>query len=142
MELLDHRVTKAQRNTMDKLELENRISERIIKCAIEVHKQLGPGLLESIYEECLCKEFELNGVKYLRQKEIPIVYKNIKLPERYRIDLVVENVVIAEIKCVGTILPVHQAQLLTYLKLTGLNLWLILNFNADLMKNGIKRMAL
>ncbi|MFH1504494.1 MAG: GxxExxY protein [Candidatus Omnitrophota bacterium] len=127
---------------MDKLELRNRISEKIIKCAIEVHKHLGHGLLESIYEECLCKEFELNKVKYLRQKEIPIVYKNIKLAEKYRIDLIVENIVIVEMKCVENILPVHQAQLLTYLKLTGLSIGLILNFNTDLMKNGVKRMVL
>ncbi len=134
-----HRGTVTQSNT---LELENKISQKIIKCAIEVHKQLGPGLLESIYEECLCKEFELNGIKYTRQKELPIIYKNIKLSERYRIDLIVEELVIVEIKCVEAILPVHQAQVLTYLRLTGLRLGLILNFNTEVLKKGIKRVVL
>ena len=135
----NHKVTKSQRNNLEK---EDRISKEIIRCAIEVHKQLGPGLLESIYEECLCKEFEFNEIKYTKQKEIPIVYKNVKLPEKYRIDLIIEDMVIIEIKCVESILPVHQSQLLTYLKLTGLRLGLILNFNTNLMKNGIKRVVL
>ncbi|PIW32622.1 MAG: GxxExxY protein [bacterium (Candidatus Ratteibacteria) CG_4_9_14_3_um_filter_41_21] len=139
MKTFNHRVTKPQRNNLEK---EDKISKEIIRCAIEVHKQLGPGLLESIYEECLCKEFKFNEIKYTRQKEIPIIYKNIELPEKYRIDLVVEDFIITEIKCVENILPVHQAQLLTYLKLTGLRLGLILNFNSDLMKNGIKRVVL
>ena len=134
---VNHKDAKAQRN----LEIENEISEKIIKCAIEVHKHLGPGLLESIYEECLCKEFELNEIEYEKQKEIPIIYKGTELNQKYRIDLIVDNKVI-EIKCVEEILPVHQAQLLTYLKLTGLKLCLILNFNTDLMKNGIKRVFL
>lgn len=88
---------------------ENEISEKIIKCAIEIHRELGPGLLESIYEECLCKEFELNSICYKRQKEIPIYYKNIRLNENYRIDLIVEEAVIVEIKCIENILPVHCA---------------------------------
>jgi GxxExxY protein len=124
------------------LEEENKISERIIKSAIEVHRNLGPGLLESVYEECLCKEFELTNIKYIRQKELPIIYKNSELSIKYRIDLLVENMVIVEVKCVDSILPVHQAQLLTYLKLTGMKLGLILNFNAELLKKGIKRVAL
>ncbi len=139
MKTLNHKDTETQRN---KLKFENKISEKIIKCAIEVHKQLGPGLLESIYEECLCKEFELEGIKYVRQKEMPIIYKGAELPERYRVDLVIEDIVIVETKCVETILPVHQAQILTYLRLTGLRLGLILNFKTDLMKNGIKRVVL
>lgn len=134
-----HRDTETQRNNF---EIENKITDKIIKSAIEVHQYLGPGLLESIYEECLCKEFELNGIKYLRQKELPIKYKNITLAEKYRADLIVENKVLVEIKCVENILPVHKAQLLTYLKLTGLRIGLILNFYTDLLKRGIKRIAL
>ena len=104
---------------------------------------MGPGLLELlIYEECLCKEFELNSIQYQWQKEIPIVYKTVRLKEKYRIDLVVQNKVVVEIKCVKTISSVHQAQILTYLRLSGLKLGLILNFNTNLIKNGIKRMSL
>ena len=124
------------------MDAENILTERIIHCAIEVHKQLGPGLLESVYEECLCREFEVEGLKYERQKEIPIFYKGEPLKEKYRLDLVAEKTVIIEIKCVDTILPVHKAQLLTYLKLTGIKLGLILNFNVSLMKHGIKRMIM
>lgn len=140
MRITYHRGTETQRKKQ--YMRENEVSEKIIKCAIETHKELGPGLLESIYEECLCKEFELEGIDYKRQKEIPIRYRNIQLNENYRIDLIVEDMVIVEIKCVENILPVHNAQLLTYLKLTGLKLGLILNFNFDLLKNGIKRIIL
>lgn len=124
------------------MDTENIITERIIKCAIEVHKQLGPGLLESVYEECLCREFDANGLKFERQKEIPIFYKGTQLSEKYRLDMVVEKAVIIELKCTDAILPVHQAQLLTYMKLTGIKLGLILNFNVHLMRQGIKRMIL
>jgi GxxExxY protein len=134
-----HRDTESPRGKFDD---ENKITEKIIKSAIEVHKNLGPGLLESIYEECLYKEFELNNINFIRQKELPIVYKNITLTEKYRVDLIVENSIIIEIKCVENILPVHEAQLLTYLKLTGLRVGLILNFYSDIMKNGIKRIVL
>ena len=141
---LDHKATETRRpqRMNDNLSRENEVSHKIIKGAIEVHRELGPGLLESIYEECVCKEFDLNKIKYNRQKEIPIVYKNIGLNQKYRIDLIVEDCVIVELKCVENILPVYQAQLLSYLKLTGLRLGLILNFNVNLMKNGIKRIIL
>ncbi|MDI6783569.1 MAG: GxxExxY protein [bacterium] len=143
MENQDHRGAETQSNPEKNILVEeNKITEKIIKCAIEVHKQLGPGLLESIYEVCLCKEFELDGLKYTQQKELPIVYKNIELPERYRVDLIVEDKIVVEIKCVESILPVHQAQVLTYLRLTGLKLGLILNFYSELMKKGIKRIIL
>ena len=121
---------------------ENIITERIIKCAIEVHRTLGPGLLESIYEECLCKEFDLDGLPYTRQKELPIQYKGMVLSEKYRLDLVVNEAVVVELKCVEMILPVHVAQVLTYLKLTKMKLGLLLNFNTDMMKRGIKRVIL
>lgn len=134
-----HRGTVAQRNRLEEV---NKITENIIKCAIEVHRNLGPGLLESIYEECLCKEFDLNNIEYKRQKELPIIYKNDELSIKYRIDIIVENSVIVEVKCVESILPVHQAQLLTYLKLTGMKIGLILNFYTELLKKGIKRVAL
>jgi len=124
------------------LDTENIITERIIKCAIEVHRTLGPGLLESIYEECLCKEFDLDGLPYTRQKELPIQYKGMVLSEKYRLDLVVNEAVVVELKCVEMILPVHVAQVLTYLKLTKMKLGLLLNFNTDMMKRGIKRVIL
>ncbi|HAD81413.1 MAG: GxxExxY protein [Candidatus Edwardsbacteria bacterium RIFOXYD12_FULL_50_11] len=124
------------------MDTENIITERIIKCAIEVHRTLGPGLLESIYEECLCKEFDLDGLPYTRQKELPIQYKGMVLSEKYRLDLVVNEAVVVELKCVEMILPVHVAQVLTYLKLTKMKLGLLLNFNTDMMKRGIKRVIL
>lgn len=124
------------------MDTENIITERIIKCAIEVHRTLGPGLLESIYEECLCREFDLDGLPYSRQKELPIQYKGLVLSEKYRLDLVVNDAVVVEVKCVETILPVHVAQVLTYLKLTKMKLGLRLNFNTDMMKRGIKRVIL
>lgn len=138
----DHRDSEAQSSPSNILIIENKITEQIIGCAIEVHKQLGPGLLESIYEVCLVKEFELAGLKYSQQKELPIVYKNIELHEHYRTDLIVEDKIVVEVKCVESILPVHQAQVLTYLRLTGLKLGLILNFYTELMKKGIKRVIL
>ena len=124
------------------MDTENIITERIIKCAIEVHRTLGPGLLESIYEECLCKQFDLDGLPYTRQKELPIQYKGMVLSEKYRLDLVVNEAVVVELKCVEMILPVHVAQVLTYLKLTKMKLGLLLNFNTDMMKRGIKRVIL
>jgi GxxExxY protein len=121
MQNQDHRDSETQSSQRNDLVEENKITEQIIGCTIEVHKQLGPGLLESIYEVCLCKEFKLQGLKYSQQKELPIVYKKIELPERYRVDLIVEDKIVVEIKCVESILPVHQAQVLTYLRLTGFN---------------------
>jgi len=110
----------------------NTITEKIIGCCIEVHKNLGPGLLESAYEECLAFE---------RQKPVPITYKNIKLDCGYRIDILVENIVIIELKTVDAINPVHEAQILTYLKFANKKIGLLINFNVILLKNGIKRYA-
>lgn len=118
------------------------LSGKIINCAIEVHKQLGPGLLESIYEECLAKELEIQNIKFQRQLRIPIKYKGFDLGTDYRIDILVEDLIILELKAVEQILPVHKAQLLTYLKLSGKKLGLLLNFNVPVLKNGIKRMIL
>lgn len=120
---------------------ENDLSKKIIGAAIEVHKILGPGLLESTYEKCLCRELELKGLCIEIQKSLPVEYKGIKIDSGYRLDLVVENSVIVELKSVEKILPIHEAQLLTYLKLTGLKLGLIINFNVPVLKNGLKRIV-
>lgn len=120
---------------------ENELSNKIIGAAIEVHKILGPGLLESTYEECLCKELNLIGLSFERQKPLPINYKGVYLDCGYRLDLVVESCVIVELKSIDRLLPIHQAQLLTYLKLTGLKLGLLINFNVPILKNDIKRVV-
>ena len=125
---------------IDSMEI-NELTGSVIGAAIEVHKTLGPGLLESIYEECLCRELELREISYERQKEIPIEYKGSKLDCSYRIDILVANKLILEIKAREVIQGVHEAQLLTYLKLTGLKVGLLINFNVPVLKEGIKRIA-
>jgi GxxExxY protein len=123
--------------------LHEELTERVIGAAIEVHRALGPGLLESAYEECLCHEFHLQGISFERQRPLPVEYKGVKLDCGYRLDLLVENKVIIEIKCVEHVLPVHEAQLLTYLKMTGMRVGLILNFNVPtLTKGGMVRKVL
>jgi GxxExxY protein len=119
----------------------NALTGEVIRAAIEVHKALGPGLLESTYEECLCHELKLRGLPFKRQKEIPIEYKGIKLDCGYRIDLLVADKVIIEIKACEELQRIHQAQLLTYLKLTGIKVGLLINFNVPVLKDGIKRMS-
>ena len=119
----------------------NQLSGKIIGAAIEVHKALGPGLLESTYEECLCHEFKLRGLSFERQKSLPVSYKEIKLNCGYRLGVVVENRIILELKSCQSIEPIHKAQLLTYLKLSDLRLGLILNFNVTIMKAGIMRIV-
>ncbi|GAB4544463.1 MAG: GxxExxY protein [Anaerolineales bacterium] len=120
---------------------ENATTQRIIKCAIEVHKQLGPGLLESIYENALAVEFEMEGLSYKQQLEIPVIYKNRRLGD-YRLDLLVEEMVIAEVKSAERFDPVFEAQILTYLRLTKKRVGLLVNFNTRLVKDGIKRFIL
>jgi GxxExxY protein len=120
---------------------ENNISSKVIGAAIEVHKQLGPGLLESTYEACLLYELEEQGLEVKRQMALPIVYKKVKLNAGYRIDLLIENKVIVEIKSVEALADIHTAQLLTYLKLKDLKLGLLINFNEVLLKNGIRRIV-
>ncbi len=122
--------------------IENPLSRAIIGAAIEVHKQLGPGLLESAYEECLAHEFSLRQIPFERQKPLPVVYKEVKLDVGYRLDFLVNNLVVVELKAVDKLAPIHEAQIITYLKLTGCKLGLLLNFNVRLMKNGIKRVVL
>jgi len=119
----------------------NKITGEIIGAAIEVHKVLGPGLLENIYEECLCVELIRRGMSFERQKELPILYKDAKLECGYRLDLLVENKIIVELKACEILLPIHEAQLLTYLKLSGNKLGLLINFNVPVLKEGIKRLA-
>ena len=119
----------------------NQLSSRIIGAAIEVHKTLGPGLLESTYEECLCHELVLKGLKYDRQVNLPVHYKDKKLDCGYRVDVIVERSVILELKAVDAILPIHKAQLLTYLKLSNIQLGLLLNFNIPLMRDGVHRIV-
>jgi len=118
----------------------NIISGKIVDCAFKVHTELGPGLLESVYEICLVKELILTGCKVERQVYLPVVYKSEELKLDFRIDLLVENEIVVELKAIDGILPVHQAQLLTYLKLSGKKLGLLINFNVPLIKDGIKRM--
>jgi len=118
---------------------ENELSTIIIGLAIEVHKQLGPGLLESSYEHCLAYELRANGLNLKQQVALPIVYKRVKLDAGYRIDLLVEDKVIVEIKAVDVLADIHSAQLLTYLKLRDLKIGLLINFNNVVLKEGIKR---
>ena len=120
----------------------NDLTGEVIGAAIEVHRILGPGLLESIYEECLCIEFDKRKIPYQRQKEIPIEYKGTKLDSTHRLDIIVSNNLIVELKACDSIQPVHEAQVLTYLKLTGIKVGLLINFNVPLLKEGIKRFIL
>lgn len=119
----------------------NQISDRVIGCAIDVHRSLGPGLLESAYEECLSYELIQSGFSFQRQLTLPLIYKEIRLDCGYRIDLLVEELIVLELKTVEMILPVHEAQLITYLKLTGCPIGLIINFNVPLFKDGIRRLV-
>ncbi|WP_299246635.1 GxxExxY protein [uncultured Aquimarina sp.] len=118
---------------------EDEISKIIIGCAIEVHRNLGPGLLESAYQECLCYELKKKGLKLHKEKPLPVIYKDIKLDQGYRINILVENKVVIELKTVEHFTDVHSAQVLTYLKLGEYKLGLLINFHVSLLKNGIKR---
>ncbi len=120
----------------------NKITESIIGASIEVHKSLGPGLLESAYEKCLEYELKLRNLKVDRQIPIPVVYKDLHLEYGYRIDLLVENTVIVEIKSVDALHPVHEAQILTYMKFAEKKIGLLINFNVKLLKQGLKRYIL
>jgi GxxExxY protein len=118
------------------------LSGKVIGCAIEVHRNLGPGLLESAYERCLSFELLANNIHHLVQKELPIKYKRIDLDCEYRIDLLIEGKLIVELKSVEKILPIHEAQILTYMKLANIDTGLLINFNVPLLKEGIKRFVL
>ncbi len=128
---MNHRDTETQRDAL---------TEQIIGAAIEVHRALGPGLLESAYEECLCVELGLRGIRFRSQVDLPVVYKEHRTATGYRLDLVVDDSVAVEIKAVERLLPLHEAQLLTYLRLSGIATGLLLNFNVPVLKDGIRRM--
>ncbi len=117
----------------------NRLTEQIIKCCINVHKELGPGLMESIYEICLIEELEMDGFKVESQVEVPVYFKGKKLNKIFIIDLLIEGSIILELKSVASILPVHEAQLVSYLKISNKKLGLLINFNVPLLINGIRR---
>jgi GxxExxY protein len=124
------------------LSYDSDLSERVIGLAIEVHRHLGPGLLESAYEECLCFELKQTGIEHLRQVSLPVVYKDVRLDCGYRMDIVVERALILEIKATERVTPVHEAQMLTYLRLSGLQVGLLLNFHSVALRHGLRRFVL
>ena len=119
----------------------NDFTEQIIGAAIEVHRELGPGLLESAYEPCLCRELSLPGIRFEQQRPLPVSYKGVKIDCGYRLDVLVEGQVLIELKSVAKLLPIHEAQVLTYLKLGGWQVGLLMNFNVCLMKDGVRRLV-
>ena len=118
------------------------LTERIIGFGIEVHRALGPGLLESAYEECLCYELAQSGLGFRRQVLLPVIYKDVRLDCGHRLDLVVKNAVVVELKSVERLLPIHDAQIITYLKLSDLKIGLLMNFHSATLKDGIRRFSL
>jgi GxxExxY protein len=117
------------------------LTSEIINAAIEVHRALGPGLLESAYEQCLCRELELRGIPFVQQQPVPVEYKGVRLECGYRLDLCVASRIVVEVKAVSELVKIHDAQVLTYLRLTGMSVGLLLNFNVPLMKDGIRRIV-
>jgi GxxExxY protein len=141
--MMNHRGAEAQRkNLMVVEEPRDPLTQQVIGAAIEVHRVLGPGLLESAYEECLCLELSLRGIPFHRQVPLPIAYKGVTLECGYRMDLVVPERLVIEVKTVEKILSVHEAQLLTYLRLSGIKTGLLINFHTAMIKDGIRRMVL
>jgi len=134
--MIHHEGTKGTKGTKERALV---VSQAIIGAAIEVHRQLGPGLLESVYELALCRELWLRGLRVERQVPVPVTYKGAELESQIRLDLLVESVVVVEIKAADRLAPVHRAQLLTYLKLTGNPVGLLFNFNVELLKHGMRR---
>ena len=130
------------KNSIGENLFERQLTEQIIGAAIEVHKHLGPGLLESAYLLCMARELDIRNIKFEKELPLPIEYKGVKLGSGYRLDLFVEEKVIVELKSVDAIEDVHKAQLMTYLKLTGCKVGLLINFNVSLLKNGIERLVL
>ena len=120
----------------------NELTDAIIGAAMEVHRMLGPGLLESTYEMCLCRELSIRGITFERQVPIPVEYKGVKLDCGYRADIVVDETILIEIKAVDSVLSIHDAQLLSYLKLGGWKIGLLINFNVELLKHGLRRRVL
>ncbi len=118
------------------------LSGKVIGCAIEVHRELGPGLLESAYEQCLAHELSMHEIPFRLQVPVPVEYKGLKLESGYRIDLLIDDTLIVELKSVDRLQPLHEAQLLTYMKLAGMKTGLLINFNVRVLKHGIKRFVL
>jgi GxxExxY protein len=125
----------------DSRAMANELSNRIIGAAIEVHRELGPGLLESAYEACLCREFALREIPFERQVPVPVHYKGMEIDCAYRIDILVSGLVVIELKAIEKLEPIHDAQLLTYLRLSERWLGLLMNFNVEIFKNGLKRLV-
>ncbi len=119
----------------------NDLTDKIIGAAVEVHRELGPGLLESAYEACLFFELEQGGLKVERQKALPVLYKNIRVDCGYRLDLLIEDKVVVELKSIEALLPIHKAQVISYLKISGCKVGLLINFNVTLLKDGIRRIV-
>ncbi len=136
---IHHGVTEPR---SDERLLSEALTQQIIGAAIEVHRQLGPGLLESVYEECMCEELRLRGIPFRCQIELPVIYKGVETGGKYRIDLIVGDEVLVELKSVERVLAVHEAQLLTYLRLTGKRVGLLINFNVAVLHRGILRRVL
>ena len=134
--LKDHEVTQSN------LGKENAISKMIVDCAFKIHTSIGAGLLESAYQECMAKEFKKRNISFKQEHQMPIYYDGEQLDTPYRVDFLVEDCVIVELKAVEKLLPIHQAQALTYLKLSGNKLALLINFNVPLIKDGIKRLVI
>ena len=140
----EHRGTEAQRPTEEDLLLGAAFarSKKVIGCVIEVHRVLGPGLLESAYEQALCHELSLQGIEFRKQVDLPVVYKGHVLLHYYRLDVVVEEALLLELKAVEILLPLHKAQTLTYLRMSGLKTALLINFNVEVVRQGIRRISL
>ena len=136
------RLTTEIRENTEPVKNANELTEIVIGCAIEVHRALGPGLLESAYELCLCRELNLRGITFERQVAIPVEYKGVKLDCGYRADLIVGDKILVKIKAVDQLAPIHDAQLLSYLKLTGFKVGLLINFNERMLTHGVRRKVL
>lgn len=136
-----NRLAPVDCHTQEAKECANGLSKQAIGAAIEVHRNLGPGLLESAYETCLCHELTLLGIRFQRQVPLPVVYKGVALDCAYRLDVVVEDVLILDVKAVAKVVPIHEAQLLTYLRLSKRWLGLLMNFNQAVLIEGVKRMV-
>jgi GxxExxY protein len=141
-ENMHHRGTEGTETDTERRDFFPEITEAVIGAAIEVHRTLGPGLLESVYETAICHELALREIPFRRQVEFPMAYKGVNLDQTFRIDLIVADSVIVELKSVDAIDKLHEAQILTYLRLSGIKIGLLLNFNVRYLKNGIRRLAL
>jgi GxxExxY protein len=136
---MDTKNTKEITKSTKKSEKFDPLSGRVIQCALAVHRSLGPGLLESVYEQCLAHELSLAGIHTERQRAVPLNYKDLRIECGYRLDLLVDDQLVVELKTVDQLLPVHEAQILTYMKMSGMKTGLLINFNSKFLKQGIKR---